>query len=117
MTHRAESIVERVKTVVTGLTTTSTRVYRGRVYPLQESEVPGLLVYMGQDRIVNVLSQSLMDSLLSVHIDEVVKATGQVDTTLNLIREQVTIALQADHTLTLSYVMGIEESGADEPNL
>jgi len=117
MTHRAESIVERIKTVVTGLTTTSTRVYRGRVYPLQESEVPGLLVYMGQDRIVNVLSQSLMDSMLSVHIDEVVKATGQVDTTLNLIREQVTIALQADHTLTLSYVMGIEESGADEPNL
>jgi hypothetical protein len=119
MTHRAESIITTVKTIVTGLTTTGAHVYRGRVYPLQESELPGILIYMGQDKIIRMHSQSLVDSVLSIHIVPVVKtATSQVDTVLNQIREEATVALQADFQLGLSsYVMGIEEVGAEEPEL
>ncbi len=118
MTHRAESILEAVKGKVTSLTTTGTRVYRGRVYPLQSAELPGLLVYLGQDEIIQNLSTGKLDSRLTVHIDAVVKSpTAQVDTTLNLIRSEVTVALQADYRQGLAYVMDTLELGAGEPAL
>lgn len=118
MTHRAESIIEAVKTEVTGLTTTGSRVYRGRVYPMQSAELPGLLVYLGQDEIIQNLLQGKLDSRLTVHIDAVVKSpTAQVDTTLNLIRSEVTVALQADYSQGLAYVMDTIEVGAGEPSL
>lgn len=118
MTHRAESIVEAVKIKVTNLTTTSARVYRGRVYPMQAAELPGLLVYLGQDEIIQNLSTGKLDSRLTLHIDAVVKSpTAQIDTTLNLIREEITIALQADHTQGLAYVIDTIEMGAGEPAL
>lgn len=118
MTHRAESIVEAVKTKVTNLTTTAARVYRGRVYPLQSAELPGLLVYLGADKILRYLSQGQVDSLVTVHIDAVVKSiTTQVDTLLNTIREEITVALQQDYRQGLAYVIDTHENGAGAPEM
>lgn len=117
MTHRAETIIDTVKTRVTGLATTGTRVFRGRGYPLQEADLPALLLYMGADDVIGDLSAALLDCQLQVHVDAVVKTTAQVDTTLNLIREEVTIALQADHTQGLAFVIDTAEQGADEPDI
>lgn len=118
MTHRAESIVDAVVTKVTGLTTTASRVYRGRVYALADANLPALCVYMGEDKVIGQYSQAKFDCELTVNIEAVVKAsTAQVDTTLNLIREQVTIALQSDYTQGLSYVLNTTEGDASAPEL
>ena len=118
MTHRAESIIEAVKTNVTGLTTTGTRVFRGRVYALADTELPALCVYLGPDKIIGQYSHAKYDCELTINIEAVVKSsTVQVDTTLNLIREQVAIALQADYTQGLAYVLNTIEGDADAPEL
>ena len=43
--HVRQQIRERVGTVLTGLTTTASRVFESRVYALQDSELPALLIY------------------------------------------------------------------------
>lgn len=118
MTHRAESIVVALLDKIDSLTTTTTHAYRGRVRPLQESELPALFLYMGADEIIQHQLQGQLDSLLTVYIDIVVKtASAQVDTTLNTIREEVTEALQANYTQGLAYVLDTREIGAGEPDL
>jgi hypothetical protein len=118
LTHRAESIVAKVLTTVTSLTTTGANAFRGRVFPLQTTEVPAVFVYQGADEIMQHLLQGKLDSLLTVHLEAVVKAaSASIDTTLNKIREEVTIALQADYTQGLAYVIDTKEIGADAPEL
>lgn len=116
--HRVESIVAAVQTAVTGLTTTSTRVFRGRVYALQAAQMPGLLIYMGGDRRIQQLSQVLEDWELTLFIESRVKTvSAQLDTELNKIRREVTIALNASYTLGLSYVIDTSEGEAAAPEL
>ena len=116
--HRAEQIIAAVVTKATGLTTTGTRVFRGRVYPLQETDLPALTVYLGSDKPnEETSSYSFIDSNLTISIDAHVKSTAQVDTTLNEIRKQVTFALQADITQGLAFVIDTVEGDASEPEL
>jgi len=118
MTHRAESIIVAVLDKVDNLTTTTTHAYRGRVRPLQESELPALFVYLGPDDKLLDLSQGQQDWRLTLYLEAVVKtASAQVDTTLNLIRSEITVALMADHTQGLAYVLDTIEAGADAPEL
>lgn len=116
--HRAEQIIQTVVTKLTGLTTTGTRVYRGRAYPTADSELPGLLVYLGQDKITQHLSQSFVDSELMISIDARVKsASSQVDTLLNTIRSEITVALMAGYTQGLSYLIDTLEGDVAEPSI
>ena len=116
--HRAESIMRAVVVALTGLTTTGANVFRGRAYEVQAGEVPALLVWMGVDQVAAVHGHDQVDSVLTVNIDAAVReVSAQVDTRLNLIREEVTSALAADHTLGLAYVRGAQEIGADEPEI
>jgi len=118
MTHRAESIVTTLVATLTGLTTTGARVYRGRAYPLQDAQYPALLIYLGQDELQADYSQEKYDSLLTVWVEARVKTVAsQVDTVLNTIREEVTVALQADYTQGLGYVIDTREGDAAEPEL
>ena len=45
MSHVRQQIRERVGTTLGSLTTTSSRVYQSRVYPLASNNLPGLLIY------------------------------------------------------------------------
>lgn len=117
MTHRAESITATVVTKVTGLTTTGSNVNRGRTSKRAESVANALDVTMGGDEFIRDLSQTLQDWELTIYIDSFVKSpTAQIDTQLNKIREEVTIALQADITQGLSYLWDTVEGSADKPD-
>jgi hypothetical protein len=112
----AEVIVATVKTRLLGLAATSDHVFRGRVYPLQEAELPALFVYMGPDAPQAMYSQTLMDSLLAVNVEAVVKAANaELETLLNEIRRQAIVALQSDYTQGLAFVLNTDEGQADEP--
>lgn len=116
--HRAESVMAAVVTKVTGLTTTGANVYRGKSTPIAEGVNNALRVYMGEDTMLGEYSHSLMDWELTVYVESFARSpTAQIDTQLNLIREQVTIALQADYTQGLGYVITTTEGDADEPEL
>jgi hypothetical protein len=116
MTHRAESILSAVVTNVTSLTTTGTRVHRGRVYAI--TDFPALSVYQGEDRVIGQYSQAKYDCELTVLIEALVKtSSSQVDTVLNTIREEVVEALQADYTQGLAYVLNTVEGDSSAPEL
>lgn len=116
--HRVESIMNAIVAASTGLTTTGANVFRATAYPVQVSDVPALLIWQGEDSTQTEMIGDEVISLLEVHIDAVVReSSAQIDTTLNLIREEITVALMADYTLGLVYVAGIMEQSADEPEL
>lgn len=115
--HRAEQIVQAVIGKVTGLTTTGARVYRSRTADLQDVNVPSLVVSLGPDTPSNAGGSSsyrYIDGDLTVSIDAVVKETTDTlaEQKLNLIRKEVTIALMADYTQGLSFVMNTTEGQA-----
>lgn len=117
MTHRAETIIDAVVTAVTNLTTTGANVKRGRVNAWPDSKLPALSVYMGPDNEEGIDS-SRSRWALSLYIESHVKtSTEQVDTVLNKIREEVTVAMLATEHLGLGFVFDVAEGDADEPEL
>lgn len=118
---RPEEIMTTVLTALTGLTTTGVNAFRGRVYALEEGEVPALTIYMGPDEPLGADGPNnftTLDSDLIVRVTAHVKsATTQTDTLLNLIRGEVHAALMADVTQGLSYVYTTIPLGTDEPDV
>ena len=49
MPHVRQSIRDNIKTTLTGLTTTGSRVYVSRVYPLTNDNFPGLAIYTADE--------------------------------------------------------------------
>lgn len=116
MTHRAESIMQAIVGKVTGLVTTGANVTRGRVHAADT--LPALSVYQGDDSIIAEYAQTLLDCELTFYIEALVKSsTTQIDTLLNQIREEVTVALQTDYTQGLAYVLNTVEGNAAAPEL
>jgi hypothetical protein len=107
-----------VQTAVTNLVTTGARVDRGRAEEIPAESTPALRVRMGADPIVDPWAHQLLDSDLNIVIAaKVHEASTNVETKLNLVRKEVTIALAADPTLGLAFVHALIELGPDEPQI
>lgn len=116
MTHRAESIMVAVLDKIDGLTTTSTRASRGRAYPVDGDAMPALTLEQGVDE-VDLQNMAFIDRHLDFAVIAHVKTTGTTETTLNTIREEVHIALMADRTQGLGYVLDTMPLGDDAPDI
>ncbi|MFZ5697766.1 MAG: hypothetical protein ACOY9J_03435 [Pseudomonadota bacterium] len=115
--HRAEQIVEAVIANITGLTTTGDNVFRSRTAELPDNRTPALVVYLGPDAPRSdggSSSYRYIDGDLTVFVVAAVKGRTDAltETKLNLIRKEVTIALMADHTQGLSFVIDTTEGQA-----
>ena len=121
MASRAETIIAKVVTTLTGLTTTGDNVVRGRVYAVEDDALPALSIYMGTDEPIGEdgpTNFTFQDSDLLVRVKIHVKTVStQVDTLLNLIRREVHVAMMADHTQGLAFVHTTKPLGAEEPDL
>ena len=97
MAHLRQSIRERIATVVTGLTTTGSNVFQSRVYPIEDSKLPCLLVYSTSEdsEVTEMASPRPMTRTLNVVVQGVVGATTP-DDTLDLISKEVEVALAGD---------------------
>jgi len=97
MAHLRQSIRERVATDVTGLTTTGSNVFQTRLYPVESTSLPCLLVYTTSEEseVTEMASPRPMSRTLNVVVQGVVSAT-QPDDTLDLISKEVEIALAGD---------------------
>ena len=91
MSHVRRQIREAVATAVTGLSTTSTRVFQSRVYPLRDADLPCLLVSTDEEQIDsgNAAMGGELERELTVMIKGVAKANADLDDTLDGIAEQV----------------------------
>lgn len=115
--HKAEQIMVAALAAVTGLATTGTQVYRGRVNPLSETVSNALSLYQGADTKEGEDYPTSI-RLLSIYIDIHTKSpTEQVETRLNQISKEVSIAMLATRGLGLGFVIDVEEVGSDEPEL
>ena len=97
MAHLRQSIRERIATDVTGLTTCGANVFQSRVYPIEDSKLPCLLVYTTSEdsEIESMASPRPMLRTLTVVIQAVVSAINP-DDTLDLISKEIEVALAGD---------------------
>ena len=99
--HIREQIRNGVVTQLTGLATTGSHVFDARVRPLQESELPCLLVGTQEDETeyltAGINPTILWNIALSVRV--VVKQTGAIEHVIDNICTEVLQALAADHTI------------------
>jgi hypothetical protein len=93
--HLRRQIREAIAIAVTGLPTTGARVYESRVYPLQDSNLPGLLVYTENETSERrtLAAPGLMVRTLRVVVRAVAKAASNLDDALDQICKEVEIAL------------------------
>ena len=119
MTHRAEQIMARVEVLLTGLTTTADKVFRGRTLPLgRDDDLPCWLVFMGNDIPEDVHTPDDLIVNLEVFLDAVAASSGQVETILNQMRQEATAALAADYRIGLSdFVQQIQWLGSEAPEI
>lgn len=95
MAHVRRQIREAIAAAVTGLATTGARVFLSRVYPLQSTDLPALIV-RAQYEIsapTTLGLPRLYERTLRIVIDGYAKATADLDDTLDQICAEVEIAL------------------------
>jgi hypothetical protein len=99
--HVRQQIREKFGTTLTGLTTTASRVYESRVYPLQTGSTPALLIYTkSEDSEPMVISSNrLSERNLAVAVEIYVQATSNFDDTIDTSAKEVEVAIAADTTL------------------
>ena len=115
--HRRQAAREAIGTALTGLTTTSSRVFQSRVYPLETTDLPGLLVYTGGETITvsTIHGPAVLERTLAVRVVGVAKAIADLDDTLDLIVKEIEIAI-AGMSVT-GIASSITLTGIDEPEL
>ncbi len=101
MSHVRQQLRERAATTLTGLTTTGSKVYQSRVYPLGAANLPGLLIYTKSEdsKIVTMSGARTLLRNLSLVIEGYVKAVSNYDDTVDTIAKEVETAMGNDVTL------------------
>jgi len=101
MAHARQLIREQVATTLTGLTTTGSNVFQSRVYPLQDANLPALLVYTKEEssEIITMGSTRALERLLTLSVEAYVKSNNNSDDTIDTISEEIEAAIGADTTL------------------
>lgn len=101
MSHVRQQIRDDIVTTLTGLTTTGSNIFRSRIFPLEETNLPALCIYtksetseydtIGLPRSVN--------RVLDVVVEAYVKGVSNYDNTLDTIAVEMEEAIAADITL------------------
>ena len=100
--HVRMQIRNQVVTQLTGLTTTTSHVYDSRVYPLEDANLPALLIYTKSETSepIEIGTNRTSERLLSLNIEAYVKSTTNFEDTLDTICKEVEQAIAADPTLS-----------------
>lgn len=119
--HRREQILDAVKTTLTGLATTGANVFRLRVWPQESAVLPSWNIVQGEDVPLQDVEEGggwpKLDRSLQLRLEGRVKATADLDQTLNEMTKEATVALRADHTLGLGFVHDVIERETEEPEV
>ena len=99
--HLRQQIRERVATLLTGLSTTGSNVFQSRVYPLQQSSLPGILIYTNEEEseYLSTGDTRLIESRLSLSVEAYCQGTANFDDTIDTISKEVQVAIAGDRFL------------------
>tara|TARA_Y100000401_G_C8319313_1_gene224330 strand:+ start:1241 stop:1687 length:447 start_codon:yes stop_codon:yes gene_type:complete len=99
--HVREQIRSRIVTNVTGLSTTGSRVFESRIYPLESSELPGLLVYTisEESEPIRIGPNRLLERVLNVVVQAYCESNSDFDGTIDEICKEVETSLASDRTV------------------
>ena len=99
--HIRQQIREYFGTNLTGLSTTGSNVYESRVYPIENSKLPALIIYTKSETSEPIVigTDRVMSRELSVVVEGYAKATSNFDDTIDTISKEVEEAIAADRTL------------------
>ena len=100
MAHVRKLIRDNVETTLTGLTTTGTRVYKTRVYPVAEDRLPGIAIYTRDEstEYATITKPRTQNRELTVSVEIYVKAIANYDDQLDQIASEIETALYTDTT-------------------
>ena len=96
--HARQQIRDAAIQAVTGLALTGGRVFAGRIYPLQDEELPGICIYVN-DENSSLISRTTIARQLSLNIEIYVKSNGDFDAMLDDIAGDVEIATAINYAL------------------
>ena len=101
MSHVRQQIREQIGTILTGLATTGSNVYQSRVYALNESSLPALLIYSKSEvSTIDSIGVNLgIERQLNITIEAYVKANSNFDDTVDTICAEVELAMGNNRTL------------------
>ena len=99
--HIRQQIREKIGATLTGLTTTGSNVFESRVYPLENANLPALIIYTKEESSEPIVigTQRVMSRELAVVVEGYAKATSNFDDTIDTISKEVEAAIAADRTL------------------
>ena len=101
MAHVRKQIRDAIVTATTGLSITGSNVFRSRIYPIEQTKLPGLCIFTKSEAVeFDTLTMSRsVNRVLDVTIEAYVSSTTNYDNTLDQIAVEVEEALAADPTL------------------
>lgn len=101
MSHIRKQIRDALVTAVTGLTTTGSRVYRSRVYPLESGKLPGLCVYTKSEEVTNatLTRPRTQTRQLEASVEAYLMANTNFDDTLDTIAVEIEEAIYSNAAL------------------
>ena len=101
MAHKRQSIRERVASTLTGLSTTGSNVFQSRVYPIENTKLPCLLIYTREETSEPLVMNPprTIEKVLSLVVEGYVKANTNFDDTIDTICEEVEEALFTDRLI------------------
>lgn len=105
-----------VLSTLTGLTTTGANVARNKTFAWDDAVTDALNIIMEDDKPSGELSIPILDFELGLAV-EIHTKNATPETQINKIKAEIIIALMADYTLGLSYVVQIKELGFSAPVL
>ena len=101
MAHLRQQIRERVATTLTGLTTTGSNVFQSRVYPIEHTKLPCLLIYTREESSepLDMSPPRTIEKRLSLVVEGYVKANSNYDDTIDTITKEVEVAMYGDRLI------------------
>ena len=98
--HIRQQIRERVGTTLTGLSTTGSNVFQSRVFNLEESNLPAIIIYTKSEagELLEMGSTRTLQRNLALVVEAYVKANTNYDDTIDTIAKEVEAAMGADVT-------------------
>lgn len=93
--HVRQQLREAIAAAVTGLTTTSTRVFQSRVYPIEVGQLPCLVITSDGDSVnaETVHHPYQQNRSTTIRIEAYARAIANLDDTLDLICKEVETAM------------------------
>jgi len=101
MSHVRQQIRDDIVTTLTGLTTTGSNVFRSRIFPLEQTNLPALVIYSKSEtsEYDTISLPRSVNRVLDVAVEAYVKGVSNYDNTLDTIAVEVEEAIAADVTL------------------